>query len=84
MRTLQGSPVQQSDAVQISDTCQLVLEHALYMRQTVTGGGKEFCYSQNIIKKNVMGGAYSMHNGNEKCIQNFSLKTGREETTWDT
>jgi len=30
-----------------------------------------------------MGGTYSMHEEDSKSIQNFSLNTWRNETTWD-
>jgi hypothetical protein len=30
-----------------------------------------------------MNGACGMHRREEKCIQNFDQKTGREGTTWD-
>jgi len=36
------------------------------------------------IEKNKMGGACSVHGGEEKSIQGFGEENSRKETTWET
>ena len=35
------------------------------------------------IEKNEMGGACSMHGGEERCIQGIGVETRGKETTWE-
>jgi hypothetical protein len=41
-------------------------------------------YLVDYIKEDETGRTYIMHDGDEKCIQNFRWNTSREKTTWET
>jgi hypothetical protein len=36
------------------------------------------------MKDDEVNGAYSTQKSDEKCIYNFSVEIGKEETTWET